>query len=82
MKERRFAEGAEVVQLYRDAPETALCGFGKFRLRPGEERRVSITVDPRSLRTWAGGWQMPEGPIAIRVARSAEDRGLAVEVSG
>lgn len=73
--------GAEVVQLYRDAPETALCGFGKFHLDPGEQRRVAITIDPRSLRTWDDGWRMPEGPVAIRVARSVEDAGTIVQIS-
>ncbi|MFD1612319.1 glycoside hydrolase family 3 protein [Sphingomonas tabacisoli] len=73
--------GAEVVQLYRDVPETALCGFGKFHLQAGEERRVSVAIDPRALRTWDGGWRTPDGSVAIRVARSAEDSGMTVEVS-
>jgi beta-glucosidase len=73
--------GAEVIQLYRDKRECALVGFAKVRLEPGEERRIEIPVDPRTLRRWEGeGWQMPKGPVAIRVARSAEDSGVIVDI--
>lgn len=70
--------GSEVVQLYRDTPECALVGFAKVRLEAGEERRVAIPVEPRSLRIWRDGWQAPQGPLMLRVARHAEDPGLAV----
>jgi beta-glucosidase len=66
------------VQLYRDAPESALVGFMKVRLGPGEERRVQIAVDRRMLRTWNDGWQNLPRPLALRVARDAEDPGLPV----
>ena len=70
--------GSEVVQLYRDAPESALVGFTKVRLDPGVERRVQIAVDRRMLRTWNDGWQNLPRPLALRVARHAEDPGLPV----
>jgi beta-glucosidase len=70
--------GSEVVQLYRDTPESALVGFAKVRLEPGEERRVEIAVDGRMLRTWNDGWQELPRPLALRVARHAEDPGLKV----
>lgn len=70
--------GSEVVQVYRDAPETALVGFAKVRLQPDEERRVDIAVDPRMLRLWNDGWQDLPRPLALRVARDAEDPGLPV----
>lgn len=73
--------GAEVIQLYRDAPECALVGFAKVELAPGEARRVTIPIEPRAIRTWQDGWTMPRGPLSIRVGRSAEDRGVTVEVA-
>ena len=70
--------GSEVIQLYRDEPETALVGFAKIRLEPGEQRRVDVRADPRMLRTWNGGWSDLPRPLSLRVARSAEDPGLRV----
>lgn len=73
--------GSEVVQLYRDAPECALVGFAKVALAAGEARRVTIAIEPRALRVWQDGWVMPQGPVAIRIARSAEDAGVTVTVT-
>ncbi|AOH84763.1 beta-glucosidase [Sphingomonas panacis] len=74
--------GAEVVQVYRDAPECALLGFAKVSLAPAEQRRVEIAVEPRLLRLWAeDGWAEITGEIALRVARDAEDAGLVVTLS-
>ena len=78
--------GADVVQLYRDAPECALLGFAKVHLQPGEERQVIIRPEARMLRLWRpgsveGGWEAMTGAIAVRVARSAEDAGLALTLS-
>jgi beta-glucosidase len=73
--------GSEVVQLYRDAPETALIGFAKVHLQPGETQRVDIAVTRRAMSTWANGWVHPTGPVNVRVARSAEDAGTAVALT-
>lgn len=74
-------EGADVVQVYRDAPECALVGFAKVRLAPGEARRVTVRLEPRALRIWQdGGWHMLQGPVPLRVARCAEDAGTAIMV--
>lgn len=71
--------GADVVQVYRDAPETALVGFAKVRLAPGEERRVTITPERRMLRIWReGAWAAMEDALPLRVARHAEDGGTQV----
>lgn len=72
--------GAEVVQVYRDAPECALVGFAKLRLAAGETRTVTVALEARMLRLWqeGGAWQAIRGEIPLRVARSAEDPGLAV----
>lgn len=74
-------KGAEVVQLYRDEPECALVGFAKVFLGPNEERRVSIQVDDRMLRTWSErGWTRLERATPVRIARNAEDAGLKVNL--
>lgn len=74
-------EGADVVQVYRDAPECALAGFAKVRLAPGEARRVTVRLERRALRIWQdGGWHMLQGPVPLRVARCAEDAGSAIMV--
>ncbi len=70
--------GAEVIQLYRDEPECALVGFAKVWLEPGGICRVTITPEPKMLRIWQHGWQAMTGDVALRVARSAEDKGAQV----
>ena len=70
--------GSDVIQIYRDAPECALVGFAKVRLAVGEQVRVTVPVEPKMLRQWQDGWQVMTGEIALRVARHAEDQGLAV----
>ena len=72
--------GSEVLQIYRDAPETALVGFTKVCLGPGAERRVVVRPDPTMMRVWENGWQLIAGNIALRVARHAEDRGITVRL--
>ncbi len=59
--------GSEVIQLYRDEPETALVGFAKVWLEPGEERRVVVTPEPRVMRVWRDGWE-PTKTTALRLA--------------
>jgi len=72
--------GAEVVQVYRDAPETALVAFAKVQLEPGEARRVHIPIPRRRLMTWADGWHAIAPTLPLRIARHAEDAGLEVQV--
>ena len=55
-----------------------LIGFAKVDLEAGEGRQVTIAIEPRALRIWQDGWQMPDGPTTVRVARSAEDPGVRV----
>lgn len=53
----RIALGCAVVQVYRDAPETALFGFSKDRPEAGESRRVQIPLTCRRFLRWSdGGW--------------------------
>lgn len=51
--------GSDVPQIYVgwpargvDAPKRQLRGFTRVRLRPGEARRLSITLDPRAFSYW------------------------------
>lgn len=68
--------GSDVIQLYRSAPETALIGFTKIYLAPGEAQRVVVQASDKALRLWSDGWQAITGDIACRLARSAEDSGF------
>lgn len=70
--------GSDVIQLYRDTPETALVGFAKVRLEPGEARRVVVTAEPRMMRIWDGGWRDLGRDVRLRVARDAEDARIPV----
>ena len=71
--------GADVVQVYRDVPEATLIGFAKVHFAPGESQRVNIPLPRRRLMIWgAQGWELLPGPVNVRIARHAEDAGLAV----
>jgi beta-glucosidase len=73
--------GADVVQVYRDEPEPTLIGFAKVHLAPSESRRVEITLPCRRFMIWGeAGWQMLPAPHHVRVARHAEDAGLALVI--
>lgn len=73
--------GSEVVQVYRDLPETALCGFAKVRLDPGASARVKIPLPLRRFQRWGeAGWETIGEMVRVRVARSAEDSGLALDL--
>jgi beta-glucosidase len=72
--------GSEVVQLYRDTPETAWVSFAKLHLAPGESARVTIPLPRRRFMTWGEGWEPIAATVPVRVARSAEDAGLALDI--
>ena len=78
--------GADVPQLYvraRSGEGTTadrLAGFAKVRLRPGETRRVTLTVDPRVIArydTAAKAWRVDAGLYPLTVGRFAGDRVLS-----
>ncbi len=58
--------GSEVIQLYRDEPETALVGFAKVRLEAGEERRVVVKPESKMMRIWEDGWKTITANLAPR----------------
>lgn len=73
--------GAEVVQLYMEAPQNGLHrplrelkGFQKVFLQPGESRTVTFTLTDRSFAVWQDGWKIPAGTYAVCVG------GLRVEM--
>jgi beta-glucosidase len=73
--------GADVVQVYRDAPEPTLMGFAKVHLVPGESRRLAITMPRRRFMVWGdSGWQLLPAPHIVRVARHAEDAGHVLAI--
>lgn len=66
--------GAEVVQLYMEAPQNGLHrplrelkGFQKVFLQPGESRTVTFTLTDRSFAVWQDGWKIPAGTYAVCV---------------
>lgn len=81
--------GAEVVQVYMKAPSVAavrpvleLKGFSKVELRPGEEKRVEITLF--DLTYWniaAHMWALEGGMHQIFVGTSAEHLPLCAELT-
>ena len=64
--------GAEVVQLYMEAPQDALHrplrelkDFQKVFLQPGEGRTVIFTLTDRSFAVWQDGWKIPAGTYTV-----------------
>lgn len=82
--------GAEVPQVYLslpasvDAPPKRLVGFDKVELRPGEKKRVEITVDQAAahhpLSVWnadADKWDTPIGEFAVLAGSSSQNLTLS-----
>ena len=60
--------GREVVQVYASRPDSAverpprwLAGFAVVEAGPGEEVEVDVTIAPRALAHWDGGWTVEPG---------------------
>ncbi|OAN62289.1 beta-glucosidase family protein [Sphingomonas sp. TDK1] len=78
--------GAEVVQLYlvgRGATEVhRLAGFARIALAPGEQRTVSIPIEPKILADWtAQGWRVPAATYRFVSAPSAMAAGLEASIA-
>jgi beta-glucosidase len=75
-------EGADVAQVYVTPaaskvarPAKELKGFAKVSLRPGETRRVSVTLDRRAFSYYdadAKNWRAEPGDYGVLVGRSSE----------
>jgi beta-glucosidase len=83
-------QGAEVVQLYVGCPAAAeeppkqLRGFDKVRLKPGEARTVTMTLDKDSLAAWdsdAHAFTVYPGAYSIMVGASSRDIRLTGSVT-
>ncbi|WP_421838070.1 glycoside hydrolase family 3 protein [Novosphingobium sp.] len=73
--------GAEVVQVYRDAPEPTLIGFAKVLVEPGHAALVTIPLPRRRFMIWGEqGWEMLPAPHRIRIARHAQDAGFPLHL--
>ena len=80
-------DGQDVAELYLTppafdgAPKTALRGFTRVSLKPGEHRTVSFTLSPRDLSfvTRDGVRQLTPGDYTISVGSGQPDSGAAVE---
>lgn len=66
--------GAEVVQLYIQAPQDGLHrpvrelkGFQKVFLQPGESRAVTFMLTERCFAVWQDSWRVPAGKYAVCV---------------
>jgi beta-glucosidase len=75
-------EGADVAQVYVSSPQAKvprpareLKGFSKVFLRPGETKRVTITLESRSFTYYdvdAKQWRADAGDYEIQVGRSSD----------
>jgi beta-glucosidase len=76
-------EGMDVAEVYVGdghskiaRPAKELKGFTKVNLRPGEKRRVTVTLDARSLSYYdpdAKGWRAEAGDFDVLVGRSSAE---------
>jgi beta-glucosidase len=84
-------EGAEVAQVYVGHPGSKvprpakeLKGFAKVTLKPGETKRVSVTLDDRSFSYYdvaARRWRADPGSYQVLVGRSADQTELTGTVT-
>jgi len=75
-------EGADVAQVYVGSPhakvprpEKELKGFSKVFLRPGESKRVTITLEPRSFTYYdvdSKQWRADAGQFDVLIGRSSD----------
>jgi beta-glucosidase len=75
-------EGAEIAEVYAALPASAgeppkrLVGWSKVRLKPGESREVTVSVDAKYLSIYddsTGGWKLVPGSYTFMVGGSSQD---------
>jgi beta-glucosidase len=57
-------------------PVKQLAGDARLTLRPGQSKRVTVALDPRSLSYWDTGsqrWVTPGGDVSVLVGSSSRD---------
>jgi len=75
--------GTEVAQVYvgrlptsAPTPVRQLAGVARLTLRPGQSKRVTVELDPRSLSYWdtaSQRWIIPGGELSVLVGSSSRD---------
>jgi len=73
--------GADVAQLYLKLPQGAttpvrLIGFDKVTLQPGEQRRLRIEAEPKTLASYdpqARQWKIAAGTYQVQLGRTAAE---------
>ena len=83
--------GTEIVQLYVAKksselfrPVRELKGFARVTLAPGENQRITITLDDKAFRFWnvkANRWEIEGGEYELLVGASVEDIRLCEKIS-
>jgi beta-glucosidase len=81
--------GAEIAEVYVALPESAneppkrLVGWSKEYLKPGENKEVIVTVDPKYLSIYVEtqGWKLAPGSYTFMVGASSRDLSLKQAVS-
>lgn len=81
--------GTETPQAYvRAADRTGvetwrLAGFARVALEPGESRRITLPLEPRTFAAWdeaARVWRLPQESYPVAVGRSATDLVMTGEI--
>lgn len=82
--------GAEVVEVYMEQPKAngepphQLCGFGRIVVKPGETRKVVLTLNPRAISiydTRRAKWISPSGTYQILAGTSSHDLPLSRRIT-
>ncbi|AXE84375.1 glycoside hydrolase family 3 C-terminal domain-containing protein [Streptomyces sp. Go-475] len=84
-------DGVDVPQVYAgpspdlplDQPVRVLAGYRRLALRAGEERRVTVHVEPRALSSWdadAHDWVLGTGVRTLWIGASSRDPRLRTSV--
>ena len=67
-----------MVQVYASRPDSAverpprwLAGFEIVEADPGEEVEVDVTIAPRALAHWDGGWTVEPGAFTFSAGPTA-----------
>ena len=79
--------GAEVVQLYIEAPQDGihrplreLKGFCKLQLLPGESKTAEFILSDRSFAIWQDGWVVPAGDYKVCIGSNSRDLRLCAVI--
>ena len=76
--------GADVLQVYLVSaggePIRRLVGFTRVELAPGEERKVSVPIEPLTIARWQGRWNISRSRYGFALCADAESCGSVVVV--